>query len=400
MAPDDERQEQLKAQLVQFQAKLRQEKMIHDTIIRIQNHYTEPEGIRKAQDKLAESEKRLKYLQREIDEIMRELEPESRGKKLDEVTQGQIEGSAVMIEGPLDYWKPMGCLTSEALEFKLAELLYKLHIEEKIRFGSLNYIKAISDLPATSADKIKETIRAAHESLEQCQAKIQILTTAIKSYQSLMIDRPFGPFHDDSESGLVGEDGEQAKPVPFTGRLTVKVFEVSKCSMDDGASLMVTCLIDGHERFTQKLKRFEKCQLDTDGVTIDLKGSSPLGYFELLIRTKEMQAVGFLFFKLMWMGNGDSPFKSSELLSLEPDGLVSLEIKYEPTMTAEKEDDEVEMSSMGRLVRHNAIQRKKVEKLGHQLYPKKYYQLLKCAVCHEFLYQTSAYQCDRKSEKN
>jgi hypothetical protein len=166
--------------------------------------------------------------------------------------------------------------------------------------------------------------------------------------------------------------------------------------MDDGGSLMVTCSTDGHERFTQKLKRFDKCPLNSDGVTIDLKGSSPLSYFELLLRTKEMQPVGLLFFKLIWMGNGDASFRSSELLSLEPDGLVSLEISYDPTISMEKHED-VEMIPIGRLVRHNAIQRKKVEKLGHQLYPKKHYQLLKCAVCHDFLYQTAAYQCDRIS---
>ncbi len=153
---------------------------------------------------------------------------------------------------------------------------------------------------------------------------------------------------------------------------------------------MVTMSLDGHEVTTSKLKRNgEKCTLTTDGVELDLV--NPTTYFELLVRTKTGQAVGLLFFKLAWIFDPNQSKLFVEQLSMEPDGLISLELEYiakEPSSTQEYSP------SLNDLARQNAIQRKRIDKLGHILLAKKSYNLMKCAVCKEFSYQTTAYKCE------
>ena len=374
--------------------------MIYATIIRIKNQYTEDEAARAtADEKLRESEKRLRYYRFEIDRLMAALDPAK-------VKGNSAETAAVlktirMIRSPFDYWRPMGCLTTESLEFKITELLYKLHIEEKIRDGSIKYVKAITALNADTA-QVRATLLEAYNSLDMCEAKIALMNAAVKAYKTLLIDRPFGQF---DETG--GEEGESVmtrnssfsddgiiKPSPaqFNGRFIVHVHEVAKSPADDGQSLMVTFAVDGKERFTEKLKRHEKCRVNFEGVDVDLSGASPSSYVELLVRTKSLAPVGVVFFKLAWLiGNPAEPFHFKDILALEPEGLVRVEFTYRPSPKP------VEAEPAQGLFRHNAIQRKRIARLGHQLCVKKFYQLVKCAVCQEFLYQSSAYQCERKS---
>lgn len=355
--------------------------MIYDTILRIKEQYSESEGRRKADEKLAESERRLKYLRLEIDQIVSRLDLGSPGGELTSVLS-----SNPIITTPFDYWKPAGCLTGEALEFKLAEIYYKINIEERIKLGAEKIIRALGALQATPA-KMKESLVSAQTALEQSEAKLHLLNAAYKSYLSLRVERPGKDTGSDEDADSGHLDQEPGKLV---GRLTFKVLAVSKASLDDGHSLITTCSLDGHEKYTGKLKRTEKCLLSTEGFTLELNGTA--SYFELLFRTKEHQPVGILFFRLAWLGDGRTPFSCEHQLSMEPDGLVQLSIDYLPKMTPISPMNSA-IAPSG-LTRANAIQRKRTERLGHELYSKKFYNLMKCAVCHEFVYQTAALQCD------
>ncbi len=108
----------------ELKSKLKQEQMIYDTILRIKEQYEGPEAIRKTEEKLEESRKRIQYLQFEVDRIMETAGIGSRKTK-DPETYETILKSIREIQGPLDYWRPTGWLTSDALTFKIRELTDK-----------------------------------------------------------------------------------------------------------------------------------------------------------------------------------------------------------------------------------------------------------------------------------
>lgn len=356
--------------------------MILHTILRIQAQYNpadEELGWRRAKEKLVECERRCKYLQYEIDRLVILLDPGSPKSVADRAHFEEVTATSQEKRGRLSFWRPMAYLTTEALDFKLGELVCKHNIEEKVKEGYHNYLRAISGLHSSSA-QLQEHFRDACEAVGQCEAKLKLLSTAIKAYRSLMIDRPLAG---GSEDG----DGDGEKRGPLAGKLTVRVHGVAKASEDDGQSLMVTCAVDGREKFTLKLKRSERCPL-MEGVEVDLSEAQPATYLELLVRTKDWSPVGLIFFKLDWAFRDGQAELAPEVFALEPEGLITLSMTFRAKAAA---------PAAGRptvLARHNAMQRRRFEKLGHQLYTKKVYQLMKCAVCQEFLYQTSGYRCE------
>lgn len=260
-------------------------------------------------------------------------------------------------------------------------------------------IQAYQKLPKGETGELDEALEIAYSSLAQCQAKINLLIEAIKWYQDLLIDRPFGQY-DEIDEDSIDEDAGNFNNVnegdaSIEGKVLVKVHKISKSSRDEGESLLVTVSTDGHERFTEKLKRRERCKLNGEGVEFDLSTSGgPVSYFEILIRTKSLDPVGLIFFKLSWLIEPrDKPLKFSDVLGLEPDGLIHLEILFLPKPKPKTIFNGAEVTS-AELTRQNAIKMKRISRFGHVLVAKKVYQLKKCAVCHEFLYQTSAYRCE------
>lgn len=270
------------------------------------------------------------------------------------------------------------------VEFKIHELLYRLHVEEKLWTGSGKVIEAIKQMPQSAT--MMQPMEAANASKQQCAAKIELLQAAIKSYQLMLIDRPFDEVEEDEEGDVFGQQEKAIK-----GKLLVKVRDVMKSSRDEGDSLLITVSTDGKERFTEKLKRRDKCRLNSEGIEFDLNtAGGPVSYFELLVRTKSLEPVGILFFKLSWLLNESQDKKIlKEHLSLEPDGLVDLEIRFEPDHSVKETSKPI-----AELDRHNAIKVKRAIKLGHELVAKKYYSPKNCAVCQELVYHISAYRCE------
>lgn len=277
----------------------------------------------------------------------------------------------------------------------------KHKVESEIQEGIHKYITALSEMALPNSKSLQNSLVEAKHSETLCEAKLGILQAAIKSYDQILVDR--GEW----------ERQPEGPPAKLNGLLSLRIESIGNLESDMDAaeaikSLLISCSVEGRVCWEGKMKRREeKCQLSSEaGVPIRLDNVGVNSDFEILIRTKELKPTGFVFFELGWLlAKGATRVEFRDTLALEPEGFIKLTLRYEPdqqkpgnmaSLTTKLEEDLSSLRLQPRtdLERHGAIKRKRIARLGHLLYSKKIYKLMKCAVCSEFLYHTSAYRCE------
>ncbi|KAG1554949.1 hypothetical protein G6F49_007578 [Rhizopus delemar] len=312
------------------------------------------------------------------------------------------------------------------VSLKLHELEYKVDVEKKVQEGIRNLYQLL-DKTVSTADRRRKT--ELHEKQLECQEKMALLNNAVKKYKDLYLgedEEVIEPF----ESRTVGLLPGARKPV--TGKLQLKIVEAHELAhaptrlfRDPQTAVMVK--IDGNiqfrtrpsknDKWTDSFEMYVDKATEVELLVYDQSGDRtlPIGLLWLKIsditeslRKRKLEAEqadpnwvpAEIAQKhddtesVIQQKNNISKSKNvsdSNILAwfdVEPIGRILLEINFVR--------ENVKRRPMDKLGRAGAVRERKGEvheMNGHQFVDRRFYHIMKCALCGDFMAKLT-YQCE------
>ncbi|KAI8896809.1 kinase-like domain-containing protein [Globomyces pollinis-pini] len=279
-------------------------------------------------------------------------------------------------------------ITRGKLDFLFLETTHRLEIEQRVKEGTKRMIAAS---PA-SAPSLKTKVEL-EAKLADCLSKIFILQRTLLHISSLYLSGQTKTLLKENAGIPVMEHKKS-----YTGKLTMRIFNVTGLTKKvNKAELYVALRVDNnHKARTKPSKGFWNEEL-----VAALDGSHEC---EVVVYEQDAGIVGMVWFRMSDFledaaANIDSvpvinkakstdtltETKSDEIwLSLQPGGAVRLQIQFVPETKKKKSDHTIS--------RQKAVH-KMVFKQGHKLAAINSYQVLKCAVCNDFLVSGQGLNC-------
>ncbi|KAI8087822.1 kinase-like domain-containing protein [Gilbertella persicaria] len=423
----------------ELKAKIAQNERMRDKAYQLKPLLTDRNALSQCETEIKECQKYIDYFTEELAKI------ESRNDTEDDVvfhdtntTSGRARTNSVgATEGNMKKYSTLDLLTTETLynkskvSMKLHELEYKLDVENKVLAG----IKTMADVldKDTSINDRKRRSELQGQMYESIE-KLNLLTKALRKYKSLYIGEG-----DDEDDELETPPSSRMPPGfrrPVTGKLQLELIQArglahAPTRMFKAPDTIVYVKIDGNIVFRSKLSRndtwVDMCETHVNKATEveisiydqEAERSLPIGIFWLKItdiaeglRKKKIQQEN---------GSGWVPAdvyqKQEQQDSEVPEQQVEPK-RQDPTWTETTEDGiqawfDVEPSGemllrvnfvreaanrrpLDKLGRAGAVRQRREEvheMNGHQFFEKKFYNIMRCALCGEFLVN-SGYQCE------
>ncbi|KAI9105929.1 kinase-like domain-containing protein [Phlyctochytrium arcticum] len=337
-----------------------------------------------------------------------------------------------------DYLRRDIPITSEKVKYKLREVRNKLDVEQKVKAGTENMKVALA---ASSEGDPKRKLEV-DEKLAESNAKVAILHRAQQRYQGLYVQED-DEKEDQSSTDLSTSSGGLNFPVttktmrkPASGRLKIKLIAASGLPGRKSAKSETYALIrvDGVQRGRSRPSR-GKWNEEFD-ISVDRAQE-----VEIAIHEKRGTVLALLWFKLWELedelrvrqGTTSSMSRDMSAMSLESSTtgtgvsrrtsatenlseapVVNNHVSHAPSQHHGHEGVEtwLEMEPGGQVLlrlqlipesakskphKDGLLRRKPVQKIfpkqGHKFVAMQFYQVMKCAVCGEFLMSGKGYQC-------
>ncbi|KAI9349036.1 hypothetical protein BDR26DRAFT_852855 [Obelidium mucronatum] len=351
-----------------------------------------------------------------------------------------------------DYWRSETPMTPAKIQFRIHQIEVKLKIEEKVKSGTERMCQVLMSAPQQVDEK---RLKMAEDKLVECREKCGILVQSLSKYKLLVVEeKELPPLPTGAEEGE--NDDDEAENIPFpdgpptafpagspsrtgaatggggrpllSGRMKVTLVGCSGLPIKGTTHRPETYAIlriDSNEKAKTRNSRSKwmdpfDIQVEKGGdveIAVYEKGTGsivafvwfPLVELDSMLKISKERRTRELVqrsdsFKSGQLDSTDttgvkvdappsSPqFKSSVLydgenvwLDLEPAGQLSVKINFSP------ETERVKKNIDG-LLRSKPVT-KVIQKKGHKFTPQKFYPVMKCAVCTEFLTSAQGYQC-------
>ncbi|KAK9762287.1 Serine/threonine kinase [Basidiobolus ranarum] len=286
-------------------------------------------------------------------------------------------------------------ITPQKVAMKLHEIGFKLDVELKVREGSSRLNVLYSD--PTQGDRKKRAEAATQ--LAESNEKVGLLKRALQKYQGLYID----------EAGEANDVNAFSPAIrrPQTGRLTIHI-SATRNLAHPSARLFRTnetlgiLSIDGTARARTRPSRNGKWNEEFE-FQVDKASEVEIIFYD---KSGDMLVpIGMVWSKIADIseeirknqlnqklaGNTDPSLLSTVVdcnLDVEPVGQVGLRLGF-----VKEAGKKRQVSKLGR---QGALRKRKevVEQNGHRFVAQQFYQIMKCALCDEFLLNASGYQCE------
>ncbi|KAJ3334569.1 Serine/threonine kinase [Gonapodya sp. JEL0774] len=341
---------------------------------------------------------------------------------------GVGDGSNVVSE--FDYWKPATPLSHLKIRHRRHLIDLKLSVETKVKSGTERLRETLSKLTTADSKKMmEETV----DKLKQSGRKVELLRKARARYDAVWVDTS-------------GEDDEDPPPPApgtrriMTGKLHLTVHSLHSVPGRASSStpLFITVRLDNAHRASTTPNRAGSWTGEQLVMDVDRDGEVEIAVCEMM-EGGGVQVLSMVWFKLSEVedearrvalaggaGQPDVPEANSAVLSerglapeeaaanmaarsgsvnrgmvdedkrgggfacwleMEPAGqaLVELSFVSDPTRRRARNPD-------GALSRLPGV-RKQFHRKGHRFEPRQYYQVMKCALCGEFLVTGQGYGC-------
>ncbi|KAI8588262.1 kinase-like domain-containing protein [Geranomyces variabilis] len=263
-------------------------------------------------------------------------------------------------------------LTAEKVKYRLKEVRHKLAVEQKVKAGTENMVKALSIGPSASQDPT--VMGELMDKIAEANAKTAFLQKAEHKYSGLTV------VEDEEEEGYLA-DVRMKK----TGRLRAKIIGATNLPGRRSAKdeIMAIVRVDGVIKHETKPTRNQWQE------TIDIQVDKAQEV-EIAVYDRSWTLLGLVWFRLWELeedikvkhgGAGDDVDET--WLDLEPAGQILAKLNFVAMGRAKTARDQV--------FRRNPVQ-KVFPKNGHRFLPQSFYHVMQCALCNEFLGR-QGYQC-------
>ncbi|KAJ3074702.1 Serine/threonine kinase [Podochytrium sp. JEL0797] len=300
-----------------------------------------------------------------------------------------------------DYLKSETMITPQKITYKLTEVETKLDIEQKVQTGTermWQVMKLQPKSPTTNsrnrpADGQDQQIQ---EKLLECQSKVKLLTKSRQKYKELDLD----------DHAVSTETPSQYKisKRPQSGRLHIKLLAATALpnKQHHRSDTYVIIKIDGVQKAQSKPNALNKWFEDFEIVVekaLEVEicvyegggGILALVWFKLaelgaMLRLNAMKVISEVDPVVGSVGSLAGAGDKTDLwLDLEPDGKIAMKLNFVAATG--------KLQRRQRTIVRNAPVQKVFPKKGHKFAPTQFYQVMKCAVCYEFLISSQGYQC-------
>ncbi|KAJ3166445.1 Serine/threonine kinase [Geranomyces variabilis] len=263
-------------------------------------------------------------------------------------------------------------LTAEKVKYRLKEVRHKLAVEQKVKAGTENMVKALSIGPSASQDPT--VMGELMDKIAEANAKTAFLQKAEHKYSGLTV------VEEEEEEGYLA-DVRMKK----TGRLRAKIIGATNLPGRRSAKdeIMAIVRVDGVIKHETKPTRNQWQE------TIDIQVDKAQEV-EIAVYDRSWTLLGLVWFRL-WELEEDIKVKhgganddvDETWLDLEPAGQILAKLNFVAMGRAKTARDQV--------FRRNPVQ-KVFPKNGHRFLPQSFYHVMQCALCNEFLGR-QGYQC-------
>ncbi|KAJ3024977.1 UNVERIFIED_CONTAM: Serine/threonine kinase [Siphonaria sp. JEL0065] len=329
-----------------------------------------------------------------------------------------FDSPAQAVLSDFDYLKSDTIITPMKVKYKLSEVESKLDIEQKVQAGTERMWQVMKLQPSLATGDIRQ--QQIEEKLLECQSKVSLLTKSRQRYKGLDLeDNADLPALPNDANAQAAESPTQYKinKRPQSGRLQVKILAANAIpnkkhsKSDTYAVIKIDGVQKGQTKYNLTNKWFDDFEIVVEKAL----------EVEICVRERGGGILALLWFKLAEldtmlrlsaMKNAikevgaeldptaastaklpvDSGVKGGQneipdfWLDLEPSGQIAIKLNFIA-------------SGAGKLQRRNktiirkALVQKVFPKKGHKFAPTQFYQVMKCAVCCEFLISSQGYQC-------
>ncbi|KND02050.1 AGC/PKC protein kinase [Spizellomyces punctatus DAOM BR117] len=349
----------------------------------------------------------------------------SSSSSLNSIAAPDSSGSGGHALTQFDYLRRDTPITSEKVKYKLQEVKFKLDVEQKVKTGTERMRQALAE----DSDADPKRRLEVEEKMAEANAKVAILHKAQQRYQGLYVqedeEKREAPLDVENTSGLApSSSGQSVKTMrrPATGRLKIRLVAATGLPGRKSAKseTYASIRIDGVQKAQSKPSR-GKWNDDFDipidkaqevEIAIYEKGSSVLAllWFKLWELEEELR-VRSLGPSLPRDNSAHSVAGGAHTVGLRRDSIsdgqhppahhhqegVEAWLEMEPGGQLLVKLNFVPESSKAKRRKDGLLRRKPVQKVfpkrGHKFVAMQFYQVMKCAVCGEFLMSAQGYQC-------
>ncbi|KAJ3184872.1 Serine/threonine kinase [Gaertneriomyces sp. JEL0708] len=267
-----------------------------------------------------------------------------------------------------DYLKYGTAITSEKIRYRLKEVRHKLDVEQKVKAGTENMIKALGDTPA-SGSQDPAVMSELMEKISDANAKIAFLQKAEHKYSGLSVD------DEEEEEGYLAD-----VRLRKTGRLRMRLGGATNLPGRRSArdELVAIVRVDGTKKYET---RPTKAQWNE---TVDIQVDKAQEV-EIAVYDRSWTLLGLVWLRLFELeddlkakygGAYEHVDVDETWLDLEPAGQLLAKLNFMAMGRAKTARDQV--------FRRAPVQ-KVLPKNGHRFQPQSFYHIMQCALCNEFL---------------
>ncbi|CAO3672534.1 unnamed protein product [Rhizopus stolonifer] len=412
---------------LELKAKIAQNERVRDKAYQLKPLLIDRNALSQCETEIKECQKYIDYFTEELIKIESRKDPD--------IPYTTVQNNSINKPRDIKKYSTLDLLTTETLynkskvSLKLHELEYKLDVENKVLEG----IKTMADVmdrdPSLSDRKRRLDLQGQmYESIE----KFSLMTKALRKYKSLYIGEGDGDDDYEPETPYVRMAPGLRRPV--TGKLQLQILEArglahAPTRMFKAPDTIVFVKIDGNIVFRSKLSRQDKwidlCETHVNKATEveisiydqEAERSLPIGIFWLKItdiaeglRKKKIQqesdprwVPADVYQKQEEISQPDENTQEEEegpkdvgmaeggvqaWFDVEPSGEMLLQVNF-----VREAANRRPLDKLGRV---GAVRQRKEEvheMNGHQFVERKFYNIMKCALCSEFVVN-SGYHCE------
>ncbi|KAJ3217237.1 Serine/threonine kinase [Dinochytrium kinnereticum] len=341
--------------------------------------------------------------------------------------------------GPLDFLRSDSPITTEKVKYKLEEIKYKLDVEQKVKAGMEKIVQVLHTTPGSDRRRLQEV----EEKLYESQAKVSILIKARQRYKSLNIVEDT----DDHDPASPDDDhhhhGRTTSRRPLSGRLKIRLMAATGLpnKKSHRSDIYAVIKVDGVQKaktkyskskwaedfdiYVEKAQEVELCVAEKGGTVLSLvwfklaeleemanaaNSARSQSTSDTHIYSHGLSSGGLPVTSSMGAhkggaefgngsahqvhdapevssptSNGMTPFSFDTWLDMEPAGQLAVRLSFIADLNQRKKRSEG-------VARRRPVQ-KVFPKQGHKFIAMQFYQVMKCAVCSEFLISGQGYQC-------
>lgn len=352
----------VRERLERLNKQIEREEQIKQKSQDIRLHYNLPSSLNAVRESLGETERRLSFLQEQRDQLMR---------------HGDLAVAGVGKEDEMAYWVAGAAHTWERINYKIGLLNYQLEQQEKTISGA-NRLESIGFTQAK--DKAFEAAQ-----------KVPLLKRALERYQSLTL-------LEDPKALLV----ESPPPAPSSpsstaldGVLRVKIYLIDLPHHDSGNPLRIGLSVD--DRWAPVWHKFKPNRPSpAEEWQLEMRGARTL---EILVKD-DQETEGGVMFALAYLPL-TSIFRTQQQqqetqpllfqVALEPEGQLQVHMEWIKLGPA------APTHQAGGVHRQPRAEKSKIYLvMGHRFKHTRFFQVARCALCHDLLFRGAGYRCTGK----